>query len=294
LNQEKEVVKVVSVDKIRGGLYGLACGDALGATVEFMSKAEIKNSYGMLRDIIGGGWLNLRPGDWTDDTEMTLAVAEGIIGSTIRAVFHTYDRVKDWHKAAEQVHNYHGMTAGNGALMRTLPLAFAYKDTEVLYISCIEVARMTHWDPEAGLTCYLYCLTAQSCFKGLEFLEAYNNALTLLQELNPAGEIGDAAKGLVDKFTKVTSWSEKALKPTGYTVDTLSCALWCVATTTTFEQAVVKAVNLGGDADTVGAVAGGLAGIIYGYEGIPARWIGKFGDWQNKRLENVVEALMRL
>lgn len=310
---------MTNIDRIRGGIYGLAVGDALGATVEFMDKKEIQACYGVLRDIVGGGWLNLRPGEWTDDTEMTLAVAEGIIkdpeepvrhigeaflrwratnppdiGSTVRAVFHPYDRVKDWHRAAEQIHVYRGKTAGNGALMRTLPLAFAYQDAVDLYIRCMEVARMTHWDPEAGLTCYLYCLTTQSCLKGLEFIEAYNNALAMLQKVVPPGEIGETAKRLADRLAKVTSWPEQALRPTGYTVDTLACALWCAANSQSFEQAVVKAVNLGGDADTVGAVTGGLAGIMYGYGAIPVRWITKFSNSQRERLEVAVVSLIRV
>lgn len=272
------------VNKIRGGIYGLAVGDALGATVEFMSKAEIKARYGVLQDIIGGGWLNLRPGDWTDDTEMALAVAEGIIqdpvepvehigeaflrwratnppdiGSTIRAVFNTWDRLKDWHRAAEQIHMYSGKTAGNGALMRTLPLAFVYRDAADLYIRCMEIARMTHWDPEAGLTCYLYCLTARGLLAGLEFAKAYDDALAILRKVVPPGEIGDAAKKLADRLERVASWPEQALRPT-----------------------------------TVGAVTGGLAGIMYGYEEIPARWATTFSDGQQEQPEAAVAGLVRL
>lgn len=307
------------VNRIRGGLYGLAVGDALGATVEFMSTPEIKARYGVLQDIVGGGWLHLRSGDWTDDTEMMLAVAEGIIqdpsepvehigeaflrwratnppdiGSTIRAVFNTYDRLKDWHRAAEQIHMYSGKTAGNGALMRTLPLAFVYRDAADLYIRCMEIARMTHWDPEAGLTCFLYCLTAQGLLEGWGFIYAYDNALAMLQKVVTPGEMGEVAKKLSDRLGRVTSWPEQALKPTGYTVDTLACALWCAANSETFEQAVVKAVNLGGDADTIGAVTGGLAGVMYGYEDIPARWTAKFSISQRERLEAVVDGLVQL
>lgn len=268
---------------------------------------------------VGGGWLNLRPGEWTDDTEMALAVAEGIIqdpsepvehigeaflrwratnppdiGSTVRAVFHAYDRIKDWHRAAEQIHVYRGKTAGNGALMCTLPLAFAYQDAVDLYIRCMEIARMTHWDPEAGLTCYLYCLTAQGLLDGSRFSEAYSKALAMLRRVVPPGEVGDVATELADKLTGVAFWPEQDLRPTGYTVDTLACALWCVANSEGFEETVVKAVNLGGDADTVGAVTGGLAGVMYGFEAIPARWVAKFSAAQRERLETVTAGLAQL
>jgi ADP-ribosyl-[dinitrogen reductase] hydrolase len=307
------------VDRIRGGIYGLAVGDALGAAVEFMEKEEIQARYGVLREIVGGGWLNLRAGDWTDDTEMALAVAEGVakdpenpvpyigeaflrwratnppdIGGTVRAVFHAYDLVKDWHRAAKQIHARTGKTAGNGALMRTLPLAFVYRDAFALFMRCMEVARMTHWDPEAGLTCYLYCLVAQGFLRGWEFGESYNKALDALRKVIPRAEVGEVAAKLIDKLAQVASWPAETLKPTGYTVDTLACALWCVANSRSFEEAVVKAVNLGGDADTVGAVAGGLTGVMYGYEAIPDRWVAKFTSAQRERLEGAVAGLIRL
>lgn len=309
-------------DRIRGGLYGVAVGDALGATLEFMTKEQIQARYGGggLRDIVGGGWLGLRPGEWTDDTEMTLAVAEGVIaapdnpvprigegflrwrdsnppdiGATIRAAFHAYDRLQDWYQAAKEVDELSGLTAGNGALMRTLPLAFAYSNALKLYTQCMEVARMTHWDPEAGLTCFVYCLTVQGLCRWLSFAEAYKKALVALWNILPPGEKKDTVSShLVQKIGDVIDWPEERLRPTGYTVDTLACALWCVANTDSFEEAVIKAVNLGGDADTVGAVTGGLAGVMYGFDTIPVRWRDVFDAKQRERLDNTVTGLIKL
>lgn len=305
-------------DRVRGGIYGLAVGDALGATLEFMSKEQIQARYGTLRDIVGGGWLNLRPGEWTDDTEMALAVAEGVIkdpenpvphigegflrwraadppdiGGTVRAAFRAYDRLKDWHRAAEEVHAHSGMTAGNGALMRTLPLAFACPDAVDLYVRCMEVARMTHWDPEAGLTCFIYCFTAQELWSGMPFAEAYGRALEVMKDVVPRDGMEVTATLLTRRLGDVAGWPEERLKPAGYTVDTLACALWCAANAESFEEAVVRAVNLGGDADTVGAVTGGLAGVMYGYDAIPARWLDKFDGRQKERLEAAVEDLTK-
>ncbi|KAF1084758.1 ADP-ribosyl-(dinitrogen reductase) glycohydrolase [Sporotomaculum syntrophicum] len=137
------------MDKIKGGLYGVAVGDALGATLEFMDQQQIKQKYVQLRDIVGGGWLNLAPGEWTDDTEMTLAVAEGVlmdpyapishvgerflewlntnpsdVGNTISAAHLEYLNLKDWHMAALRIHDKGMQTAGNGALMRNTPCCF--------------------------------------------------------------------------------------------------------------------------------------------------------------------------
>ncbi|RDV81799.1 ADP-ribosylglycohydrolase family protein [Ammonifex thiophilus] len=306
-------------NRIRGGLYGLAVGDALGATVEFVDREEVRRRYGVLKDIVGGGWLGLRPGEWTDDTEMMLAVAEGVladpenpvphvgegflrwratnppdVGGTVRAVFRAYDRLGDWHRAAREVHARTGMTAGNGALMRTLPLAFAYPGPAGLFRRCMEVARMTHWDPEAGLTCFLYCRTVQGFLEGKELPAAFARALAEMKKEAPLGELGRAASSLAGKLAGVLDWPEERLRPTGYTVDTLACALWCAANSGSFEEAVVKAVNLGGDADTVGAVTGGLAGVMYGYEAIPRRWLDKFDEGQRARLDTAAGELARL
>lgn len=311
--------RCLAADRVRGALWGLATGDALGATLEFMDRKEVRARYGTLRDIVGGGWLGLKPGEWTDDTEMTLAVAEGIvkdpeepvphigeaflrwraanppdIGTTIRAAFETYDRLKDWHRAAEEVHTRTGMTAGNGALMRTLPLAFAYPDAAELYMRCMEVARMTHWDPEAGLSCFLYCRTVQGVLNGVPLPKAWREALAAMRRTAPPGEVGAAAAALAGKLEGALSRPERHLRPTGYTADTLECALRCAAAAESFEEAVVKAVNLGGDADTVGAVAGGLAGAMYGWSALPERWREKFGPAQQARLDAAAEGLVRL
>ncbi|ACX52543.1 ADP-ribosyl-(dinitrogen reductase) hydrolase [Ammonifex degensii KC4] len=308
-------------DRVRGGLYGLAVGDALGAAAEFLDREEVRRRYGVLRDVVGGGWLGLRPGEWTDDTEMTLAVAEGVardpadpvphvgeaflrwratdppdVGGTVRAVFRAYDRLGDWHRAAREVHARTGATAGNGALMRTLPLAFVYPGPAELFSRCVEVARMTHWDPEAGLTCFLYCRAVQGLLEGEELPAAFDRAAAEMEREAPLedSEVGRAASLLRGKLAGVFSWPEERLRPSGYTVDTLACALWCAANTGSFEEAVVKAVNLGGDADTVGAVTGGLAGVMHGYGAIPRRWLAKFDDGQRARLDAAVGRLVEL
>lgn len=190
------------------------------------------------------------------------------------------------------MHQHLKLTAGNGALMRTLPLAFAYPDPAELYMWCMEIARMTHWDPEAGLTCFLYCHMVQGLLEGKELPEAYGGALAALKREAPPGEVGRVASLLAGKLAGVLNWPEKRLRPSGYTVDTLACALWCAAHAKSFEEAVVKAVNLGGDADTTGAVAGGLAGVMYGYGAIPRGWLDKFNDDQQARLDAAVEGLI--
>lgn len=311
-------------DRIRGGMYGVAVGDALGATAEFMTQKQIREKYGMLQDIIGGGWLNLKPGEWTDDTEMTLAVAEGImeepdhpigpigrhflqwrqtnppdIGSTIRATFKEFDTINSrlytlqtmWFLAAQKVHSKTGRTAGNGALMRTIPVALAYEKEEEIYQHAIDIARMTHWDPRAGLTCALYCIYARYLLiekSRRAALSMARNALRYFNRLQTQKE-KQAVTDIEALFNEPTK--QEWLKPTGYTIDSLKCALWSFVFNDTFEETVIEAVNLGGDADTIGAIAGGLAGVYYGYNAIPERFIEKFSQAQRNRLDTVTARL---
>ncbi|MDI3548150.1 MAG: ADP-ribosyl-[dinitrogen reductase] hydrolase [Halanaerobiales bacterium] len=308
-------------ERVRGGLYGVAVGDALGATVEFMDQRAIQKKYGQLKDIVGGGWLNLCPGEWTDDTEMMLAVAEGIIadpddpvphigqafrrwqatnppdiGNTIRAVFRIWDRDnlthEQWHIAAERAHReLGGMSAGNGALMRTLPVGIAYRLIPDVYCQAIDIARMTHWDIKAGLTCAVYSLAVRNILNGTaDRFMAIVEAIKLVQEITQEAyreELREIAESPINR-------DRSNLKPTGYTIDSFLCATWSVIEADGFKDAVVRAVNLGGDADTIGAIAGGLAGVYWGYKAIPKRWIKKFSPEQCVMLDQIVEGLVEL
>lgn len=269
----------LSMDVARGALYGVAVADALGATLEFMSAAEIARRYGTLRDIVGGGWLALRPGQVTDDTEMTLAVAEGIaeqpdapveavgrrfiewldtqprdVGRTC-AVALKYARRRGWADAARFAHDdLGGRSAGNGSLMRSAYPGLWYADRAQALRVAVELSRMTHYDPLASEACELYTAAIWDMARGGV----------------PARQALKAAFGGTRYQAALAG--QARLDPTGFVVDTLNCALDAVARTSSLEDAIVRAVNLGGDADTVGAVAGGLAGAMYGYDSIPTRW----------------------
>lgn len=269
----------LSMDVARGALYGVAVADALGATLEFMSAAEIARRYGTLREIVGGGWLALRPGQVTDDTEMTLAVAEGIaeqpdapveavgrrfiewldtqprdVGRTC-AVALNYARRRGWADAARFAHDdLGGRSAGNGSLMRSAYPGLWYADRAQALRVAVELSRMTHYDPLASEACKLYTAAIWDMARGGV----------------PARQALKAAFGGTRYQAALAG--QARLDPTGFVVDTLNCALDAVACTSSLEDAIVRAVNLGGDADTVGAVAGGLAGAMYGYDSIPTRW----------------------
>ncbi|KRE86316.1 ADP-ribosyl-(dinitrogen reductase) hydrolase [Paenibacillus sp. Soil766] len=264
------------LDKIKGGIYGVAIGDALGGTTEFMSVPEIKARYGYLTEIIGGGVWRLEPGEVTDDTMMTLCVAEGIlakpddplaaigeqfmkwyqtrpkdIGNIIR---HTFENVEDsWFEAAYVTHIEMGQSAGNGSLMRCLPVALAYTDWKDIERVSHMQSKMTHYDERCNEACILYNRIAYRLLQG-EAMKA-----VIQQEL-----IGTAYESILTSVPNCAA--------NGYVVHTFRWVLHILLEASDFSEVVQRAANLGDDSDTIGAIAGGLAGIYYGYEEIPAKY----------------------
>lgn len=262
--------------RIKGGMYGVAVGDALGGTTEFMNEQEIKEKHGYLTEIIGGGVWSLEPGEVTDDTMMTLCVADGIlenteepveaigrffmewyqsrpkdIGNIIRRVFEQFEG--DWFEAAFIAHMDLGQSGGNGSLMRCLPVALAYKELSDIDRVTIMQSRMTHYDPRCAEVCVMYNRIAHRLLQG-------EDLGTSIKAEIAGSEYEESIKSLPD------------CPPSGFVVHTFRWVLHILLHTTTFEEVVQKAANLGGDSDTIGAIAGGLAGIYYGYEGIPAQY----------------------
>ena len=296
-------------DKIAGTLYGVVTGDALGAPLEFMNKEEISRKHGRVTEMIGGGWLNVMPGEVTDDTQMTLAVAEGItedpdnpiqaigkrfiawaksgpkdIGGTcsmsIRwAAFLGQNNEPDeekWFEASKYTSEANGgRSGGNGALMRTVYPGLYYKDTMVAVETAGAIAQMTHWDKKSTEACNFYTEMIHLITESISREEA----LQIIRD--------------VLKDSEYSLKARKQLKPTGYVVDSFNCALHSIAATVTFEDAIIEAANLGGDADTIAAIAGGLAGAIYGYNEIPERWIRTLDPKIRKQLDRLVDAAVK-
>ena len=265
------------LDQIKGGLFGVAIGDALGGTTEFMSEREIKNKYGQLTDIIGGGIWHLKPGEVTDDTAMTLCVAKGIIESPddpipyIGGEFLKWYNQKpkdvgiiisqvltmfkdDWEQAAKDVHyQLSGKSAGNGSLMRCLPIPLAYTDPKELGELTIRRSKMTHYDDLAAEACLIYNRIASRLLHG-------DDLDTSLKE-ETAGTIYEDS--LIN---------EPDCLPDGFVVHTMKWVVYFLSHMKTFEEAAVAAANKGHDTDTVAAIVCGLKGIEVGYEQLPQRF----------------------
>lgn len=272
------------LDRVLGGLFGVACGDALGGTLEFTSEFEGIKKYGYHKEIIGGGKMHLKPGEVTDDTIMIMCVAEGIIenpdfpiqtigrrfvewyntrpkdiGITCSDAIGEFIDCGDWKQAGLKVYNYSdGMNAGNGSLMRCIPAALYYKDFDQMVEITKAQSDMTHYNAKASDACILYNTLVYKLLNGGEKLETIKEVVSGHEE-----------------YEKVFSMNKNDLNPSGYVVDSLQCALWCFINKDDVEDIICEAVNLYGDPDTIGAIAGGLAGVYYGYNAIPGRWRNK-------------------
>lgn len=296
-------------ERIRAGLLGAACGDALGATLEFMGREEIKRLHGELREIIGGGWLRLRPGQVTDDTDMLIAVANGIlenpddpielignrfiewlrtgppdVGATCNFAIRAAER-DGWSRATEAVREQFGdRAAGNGALMRTLPVGMAYAwHDHLIETMATRIAEMTHPTREAVLSCVVYSLAVS------RLLEGWNKRAVLRFIRDRLSEEPRIRSSIFDADGRVFEPTDDV---SGYTIDTLQAALWAFQTGDSAEEVIVLAANLGGDTDTVACIAGGLAGVYYGT--LPERWIDQLDERTMNEIDDVARGLAAL
>ncbi len=286
----------VTQDRFRGCLVGLAIGDALGGPVEFKSRFEIAQHYGgVLRKMVGGGWLKLKPGETTDDTAMARALAESLVtrevfdlndvasryvawlrtkpkdvGNITRLALQAWEKGNTVPLAAMGAHRLlNGQSAGNGTIMRCAPLALRYAyDERRLIDASRDEALITHFDPQAWTGSAAVNLLIHHLLRDMPIAEAVRSvAYRIRRENRAAAVVAEVLEQIQPNLP-----SDK-LPTTGYVLDTLRIAVWAVLAHDSFEDAVTAAVNLGGDADTQGAVTGALAGTRWGYVAIPEAWL---------------------
>lgn len=268
---------------LKDAIYGFAVADALGVPFEFKRRGTFQ-----CVDMIGYGTWNQEAGTWSDDTSMLLATCDSL--KDHNGNIHVYDMMEkfyQWYSRADYTAHHErfdiGNTTalaleqyrlgkspvkcgqsgiysnGNGSLMRILPLAFIDCDEDVIR----DVSSLTHAHFISKEACVIYVKMAKQLLQG----ESIHYILSSSSWKEPFERLGI-----------LKQLSESNIKSSGYVVDTLEAALWCVSTTDNYKECVLKAVSLGEDTDTVAAVAGGLAGIVYGFEQIPFEWIDKLAN----------------
>ena len=281
-----------------GAYLGLAVGDALGATVEFMTPREIQTVYGVHREMTGGGWLRLRRGQVTDDTEMSLALGNAILcagrveAGAIAAAFSDWMRGKPvdiGHTVRRGISLYRrtGCTevpenaydAGNGACMRSLPIALCTlgADAEtVARANCIQ-SHTTHRSPRGDAGTLTVIRMTQAALLGGGVLE-----------------LKAPVKSLIASEPDYGYDRRRQDNPGGYLVETLRAVFQSLFDTDNFEDALIDVVNRGGDADTTGAILGMIAGARYGIESIPARWLKNLEPGISAACRAQAQGLLRL
>ncbi len=276
--QQRSVVTTETTERrtrmaatLRDCVYGLAVGDALGVPFEFRRRDTFECT-----GMVGHGTHDQPAGTWSDDTSMTLATCDSIrekgcvdVGD-IRERFvawytrdaYTCDHLFDIGGATSRaLSTGHGCSGerdnGNGSLMRIVPLAFVTNDDEVRAVSAI-----THAHPTSTEAC-------------VRMVHAARNLIS-----------GDSARSVAVSASVDPKKPRNAIASGGYVLHTFEAALWCLANTRSYQNCVLTAVNLGSDTDTTGAVAGALAGIVYGIDGIPREWL------EQLRGKDVIEACL--
>lgn len=248
--------------KIAGSVYGFAIGDAMGATTEFMHPHEIKAKYGKVTEIIGGGWLMLKPGEVTDDTQMTMGVMDAIMKAHESETFDwpTFgkfcsDNFIEWYlnepkdigsqcrkgitsliNNEEQPHDKNAL--GNGSLMRAMPLALMGPEFE-------------DWNTYQGRFTHNNLKCSRMILDYSRLIQGYLNGEIYIPKEN-------VTRGI--------------LEPTGHVWNTYNNAVYW-SNKDSFKEAIVGAVNNGGDADTIAAITGSIAGARFGIEEIPEKWL---------------------
>jgi len=295
---------------VKDALLGVAVGDALGVPVEFRSRNELTNNP--VIDMRAMGSHRQLAGTWSDDSSLTFCLAEMLcnkynvqdlanrfINWKTYAYWTAYDKVFDIGIATSAA--IHAMASGvppllaggveedsngNGSLMRILPLLFYIKDKPInerfRYIN--EVSSLTHRHIRSVIACFIYLEYALGIINGLSKYQAYEamqkqvnsflseNPICSQPELDKFKRILPGTSDQ-DNFRNLYELEEDEIHSSGYVLHTLEASIWCVLKTTGYKEAVLKAVNLGNDTDTTAAVAGGLAGLLYGEHTIPVEWM---------------------
>lgn len=284
------------IRRAQNAFLGLAIGDALGATTEFLTPSEIKFRHKIHRRMIGGGWLNLKPGQVTDDTEMSLCIARAIdeaggwhlhgiaehfagwlrskpidVGATCRR------GISDFIMKGQTEKTYSDWDGGNGAAMRMLPVAlFTLGDQTLLEQYSIQQAHLTHNHPLSDAGCIAVGKLVQQALQG-----------------DDRPKLHATVRQLCAEHPKFHCKHYRGLA-SAYVVETLQTVFHYFFSTGDFEECLIGVVNQGGDADTTGAIVGMIAGAFYADKPWPRNWLKKLNPKVKTEVTALAERLVRL
>lgn len=281
------------------GLLGVCVGDALGVPVEFSSRAQMKDKP--VTGMQGEGSHNQPAGTWSDDSSLTFCLAESLChgfdlqdmadkfcawitdgywtphGVAFDVGRTTLNALTDLHQgmSPEKSGETSEASNGNGSLMRILPVVYYVADRQDMFTPAHQVSAITHAHPRSQMACGIYVALALALLNGKSPRDAYREtcelALRHYRKNSTHNRELPHFKRLLE--ADIAALPEQQIRSGGYVVDTLEAAVWCLLTSSSYQETALKAVNLGEDTDTTAAVAGGLAGLCYGWESIPQPWI---------------------
>jgi ADP-ribosylglycohydrolase len=289
-----------SFERLKGMVFGLATGDALGVPVEFSNRESCRENP--VTGMRGFGTHTQPAGTWSDDASMTFCTMEAMLGDYhpellgdyflrwIQQGFWTphglvFDRGLATTAALQRLAagtpavlagGNDEMSNGNGSLMRMAPLAWHPEKDEAAFFHLVrEASSVTHRHPRSVMACHFYLHLLRQLFRhkpAKAWEEVRMNWPSQMEILWPeaAAELAAFERILQPDFV---SLSEDEIQSGGYVMHSLEASVWCLLNTNSYADAVLKAVNLGGDTDTTGAICGALAGAFYGYSSIPKEWI---------------------
>lgn len=298
-------------------LFGLAVGDALGVPVEFESRQAIRKNP--VTDMQGFGTYNLPAGTFSDDSLLAFCLAEALThkfslqriannfsawrnnnfwtphGNVFDIGIATSQAIQriDKGTSPELAGGFDEEDNGNGSLMRILPLVIYIKDNPIQerYEITKQVSSITHGHTRSIIACFYYIEFAKQLLEGKNKFDIYKNFQAHVSSFLNSIEINPNEIELYNRLLikKIYELNEEQIYSSGYVLHTLEASIWCLLTTDSYKEATLKAVNLGLDTDTTGAVTGGLAGILYGFESIPVEWLNQIA--RRNDIENLAERL---
>jgi ADP-ribosyl-[dinitrogen reductase] hydrolase len=285
----------------KGLLFGIAIGDAMGVPVEFMSRKHLAcNPVVGMRAF---GTHHQPAGTWSDDTAMSMLLVEQLIeGYDVQKLanrFCNWYQYNDWTPhgqifdmgvatrnamdklckgvSALQSGECDDYSNGNGSLMRILPLAVHLQNRPIdeRFRVVKEVSGITHAHIRSVIACFFAVEFVISLLRGKDKCDAYYETQNLVRDYLHLINVKTSEIELYNRilFDDISCMQEDEIFSSGYVLHTLEASLWAFLRTNSFEEAVLKAVNLGDDADTIGSITGGFAGLFYGFEQIPNEWV---------------------